>query len=158
MQLSQPHRVTHYKYHGNYRTHKFFSVFSKHFLVTASNNSYSSSTEFNSSMNGGSLPTELTSKRVSVITFRFGATENRSSLVAQIVSLGTYFVFETLYPVTVLVYLLISWSLPSNGFTSYNTHTHTVGPKKMCTQFNVQNICLNNLLVYLRFNFENVGR
>jgi hypothetical protein len=32
------------------------------------------------------------------------------------------------------------------------------GHKKMYTYFNIQNICLNNLLVYIRFNFESVHR
>jgi hypothetical protein len=30
--------------------------------------------------------------------------------------------------------------------------------QKMYTHFNVQNICLINLLVYLRYSFENVRR
>jgi hypothetical protein len=32
------------------------------------------------------------------------------------------------------------------------------GAPKVNTHFNAQNICLNNLSVYLRFDFENVGR
>jgi uncharacterized membrane protein YjdF len=83
-----------------------------------------------SSLNGDSLPAELTSKRVSVITAR----NNRkyiSYIVAQIVSVGTCFVCEARYPVTAMIYLLISLSLPSNCSTRYNTHT--VGPENVYT-------------------------
>jgi hypothetical protein len=35
---------------------------------------------------------------------------------------------------------------------------YTDGPKNIYTHFSVQNICLNSLLVYVRFNFENFFR
>jgi hypothetical protein len=48
----------------------------------------------------------------------------------------------------------------------YNVYLHEITKvskyrgteKEMCTHFNIQNICLNNLFVYLRFNFGNVRR
>jgi hypothetical protein len=56
-----------------------FSVFTRRFLVTASNSGYTSASVFKSSQNGGSLSTEHTCnsllQRVPVITIRHGRSE-----------------------------------------------------------------------------------
>jgi hypothetical protein len=43
-------------------------------------------------------------------------------------------------------------------FDTISSPGYTEGSKKKYVHFNVQNICLNNLLVYLWFNFENDSR
>jgi hypothetical protein len=56
-------------------------VSTSHSLVTASNSGYSSASMLKSSLNGSSLPTELTSKCVLVITSQLGPTENTALLL-----------------------------------------------------------------------------
>jgi hypothetical protein len=45
------------------------------------------------------------------------------------------------------------WALIKEQQSTETAAGYTDGPKKY-THFNVQNICLNNSLVYLRFNFQ----
>jgi hypothetical protein len=57
---------------------------------------------------------------------------------------------------SLLIYLLALRSLPSNGSTRYNTNTQW--GRKLCGQFNVQNIVSNSLLIGLQLKFENIRR
>jgi hypothetical protein len=73
----------------------FQPVFTKHFLVMASNNGDSSASLLKSSLNVDSLPTELASKCASVINNSARTNINHSSsVVAEIVSAGMSVVCE----------------------------------------------------------------
>jgi hypothetical protein len=73
---------------------------------SGSNNGYSSASVLKSSLNGGSLTTKLTSKRVSVITSELGPTENTT-----VPLLLKWFAWER---------VLFAKALPSNGSGRYD--------------------------------------
>jgi hypothetical protein len=76
-------------------------VSTSHSLVRASDSTYSSASVLKSSLNGGSLPTELTSKHVLVIRSQLRPTENAALLL-----------FLKLFPWERVLFMKV---LPSNG-------------------------------------------
>jgi hypothetical protein len=81
----------------------------------ASNNGYSSASGLKSSLHGGSLPTELTSKRLSVVTSRFGLHRKPRSSVAVQLFPWEHACLKSRFSATTLVYLLVKNLLTSNG-------------------------------------------
>jgi hypothetical protein len=77
-----------------------------------------------------------------------------SMSVLQVKTVHLLDVFQSLMFSRIWNHVLLLIIFYSGTFLIINTE----GLKKMYTHFNVQNICLNKLLVYLRFNFENAHR
>jgi hypothetical protein len=100
------------------------SVFTRCFLVTASNNGYSSSSVLRFSLNGGSLQTELFFLQLSPLYLlckdRIENTVSSSTHVVACIFFAAGTCLPSRFLEAALVYLVISRSLHSNGSTRYN--------------------------------------
>jgi hypothetical protein len=114
------------KDHCNYSTHKVFLVFPSHCSVAASNGGRSSYSGFPNcprprlqKLSTNPTPLDCSSQLVLLITSRNGQhRKHRSSLA---VSNPCRACLRSRYSLTAVVYLLISWSLPSSGSACHNT-------------------------------------
>jgi hypothetical protein len=91
------------------------SVFNSSCLVTVSNNGCSSASGLKFFLNGSSFPTEITSKRVSVITSQLGLHRKHCSSLAVQLFPWEHVCLRSCYWATVLVYLLIKNLLHGSG-------------------------------------------